>query len=110
MTEFSTARVSRSCGWCHEMVPLHQGRPTYCPNCGHRADVSRLLCDCLRCSGMLSGPVVVLNAAAKQSLWDGSLPADWDPDELVEELRPVDPATGKPLPDKGILGDQAGEK
>jgi hypothetical protein len=27
------------------------GGPTLCPNCGHRADVSRLDCDCPACRG-----------------------------------------------------------
>lgn len=34
------------CSWCHTAVPL--GTKT-CPDCGHRADLPRLKCDCLKC-------------------------------------------------------------
>jgi len=43
-----------TCGWCHELVNVRAGGlPTYCPRCGHRADVARIDCDCPRCVGTL---------------------------------------------------------
>jgi hypothetical protein len=41
-------RTRQTCSWCHELVDV-TGAPTLCPNCGHRADVSRLDCDCPAC-------------------------------------------------------------
>jgi hypothetical protein len=34
------------CSWCCAMVDA--GTKT-CPHCGHRADLPRLECDCLKC-------------------------------------------------------------
>lgn len=39
------------CGWCHTMVPCPFGFAVYCRNCGHRADVARLVCTCEKCCG-----------------------------------------------------------
>jgi hypothetical protein len=41
----------RTCSWCHRLNiidPVAEQR-RYCPDCGHRADVPRLECDCSRC-------------------------------------------------------------
>ena len=51
----SRPRVLRSCGWCHAMNKLAsdaQGRllPTNCTECGHRVDLPRLHCDCVKCT------------------------------------------------------------
>jgi hypothetical protein len=40
------SRVSVSCSWCHTMNRI--GQP-FCAECGHRADVARMDCDCRRC-------------------------------------------------------------
>ena len=34
------------CSWCHPMV---EAGARNCPQCGHRADLPRLECDCLKC-------------------------------------------------------------
>jgi hypothetical protein len=39
----------QSCSWCSESNDV-SGGPTYCRNCGHRADVPRLECTCPKCS------------------------------------------------------------
>jgi predicted amidophosphoribosyltransferase len=36
-----------SCSWCHRAVPISDRRQ-FCPECGHRADVARVDCDCGR--------------------------------------------------------------
>jgi hypothetical protein len=36
------------CSWCHRAVALTEP-PVWCPHCSHRADVSRIRCDCARC-------------------------------------------------------------
>src|SRR4051794_10908880 len=38
----------RTCSWCHEINDVTAGR-TLCKQCGHRADLSRLACDCEQC-------------------------------------------------------------
>lgn len=43
--------VTRTCSWCHAPAAVTPGRPAWCDSCGHRADVARLDCDCLRCRG-----------------------------------------------------------
>jgi hypothetical protein len=40
---------SRSCSWCHTQNHVGPAEHTYCKKCGHRADASRLECDCPRC-------------------------------------------------------------
>ena len=40
--------TSRSCSWCHNSNEIGAG-PAYCWDCGHRADVGRLECDCSIC-------------------------------------------------------------
>jgi hypothetical protein len=64
------------CSWCHGQVtmgPIVRGvaivSPTLCPSCGHRADVCRSECNCLKC---LTGP---------QSLTDAEV------DKMMEWLR-----------------------
>jgi hypothetical protein len=42
-------RTRIMCGWCHEMTDLIMGGPTFCPHCGHRADLPRMVCDCPQC-------------------------------------------------------------
>lgn len=36
----------QSCSFCHTMTDQRT-----CPNCGHRADVARVQCDCPQCYG-----------------------------------------------------------
>jgi hypothetical protein len=38
-----------SCSWCHTGVALLRHGATYCPTCGHRADVARAACTCPQC-------------------------------------------------------------
>lgn len=46
-------KASLSCSWCHEMNDISpnitHGVAIYCRNCGHRADVARVDCDCRNC-------------------------------------------------------------
>jgi hypothetical protein len=42
-------RRSISCSWCHHMNNLDDPTVRHCANCGHRADVPRLDCDCPKC-------------------------------------------------------------
>jgi len=43
-------RFARTCGWCHTENEIpSDGCPVYCRKCGHRADISRMACDCIRC-------------------------------------------------------------
>lgn len=48
-------KVSQSCSWCHQInqltITLGGIMASFCSNCGHRADKSRLECDCPSCSG-----------------------------------------------------------
>lgn len=47
-------RTLRTCGWCNTENEIHlDDVPVYCKKCGHRADVSRLACDCQRCMAKL---------------------------------------------------------
>ncbi len=39
----------RPCSWCHEGNECPRGELVWCANCGHRADVPRLLCNCSVC-------------------------------------------------------------
>lgn len=39
-----------SCSWCGAMNDYQIGTATYCPSCGHRADVVEKDCDCRRCN------------------------------------------------------------
>jgi hypothetical protein len=39
---------SITCSWCHELNRVTPG-PTSCSNCGHRADLPRMSCDCPAC-------------------------------------------------------------
>ena len=36
----------RSCSWCHELNSVTEYS---CAECGHRADLPRMVCDCRRC-------------------------------------------------------------
>ncbi len=38
-----------TCSWCHALATVRPGYTTYCPLCGHRADLSRMDCDCTSC-------------------------------------------------------------
>ena len=51
--------LRRTCSWCHEINPsaLRRRASPRCHNCGHRADVPRMDCDCSRCKPMGPGPV-----------------------------------------------------
>lgn len=42
-------RTGVSCSWCHEMNWSNQDYWPICKNCGHRADVARVDCDCISC-------------------------------------------------------------
>src|SRR5581483_1450957 len=44
-------RSRQSCSHCHEM---NDAGAKFCHNCGHRADLPRLLCDCARCQPFTS--------------------------------------------------------
>jgi hypothetical protein len=37
------------CAWCDEINDIVDGK-TFCANCGHRADVAIMRCDCLVCT------------------------------------------------------------
>lgn len=39
-----------SCSWCHTFNEIDRDRPTYCKECGHRADLARMRCDCSQCA------------------------------------------------------------
>lgn len=41
----------RKCGWCGEYNECPRGELCWCANCGHRADVPKLICNCLACVG-----------------------------------------------------------
>ena len=41
-------RTLRSCNWCHTM---NDSTERWCRSCGHAANLSRMACDCPRCSG-----------------------------------------------------------
>jgi len=58
MATIVSGRIIVSCSWCHGSV-IATGR-TICPECGHRADVARVDCDCDGC--------LALNAAATGSV------------------------------------------
>ena len=45
----------RSCSWCHATNQM-TGGPVFCRDCGHRADVPRLDCDCPRCRQLAYPP------------------------------------------------------
>jgi hypothetical protein len=57
-------RLFRSCGWCHaeNEIPA-DGRPVSCHKCGHRADTSRLACDCVRCVARLEDTLKPITSA-----------------------------------------------
>lgn len=40
---------TRTCSWCHHANECPRGELVWCTNCGHRADVPRLLCNCMKC-------------------------------------------------------------
>lgn len=45
-------RYYRSCSWCHaenEVTPGLVLPPVFCNECGHRADLPRVACDCEKC-------------------------------------------------------------
>lgn len=41
--------TSQTCSWCNKINIVQNGRPTFCTECEHRADVCRLDCDCGQC-------------------------------------------------------------
>jgi len=41
-------RHTFTCSWCHEDNEW-TGRPLFCWNCGHRADLARMYCNCVVC-------------------------------------------------------------
>lgn len=49
--DHSPAELQRRfmCSWCHALVWSGSTPRTYCPTCGHRADVPRADCDCPKC-------------------------------------------------------------
>jgi Zn finger protein HypA/HybF involved in hydrogenase expression len=56
-------KIEKSCSWCQSKndISAVEARqvPVYCSNCGHRADVSRMACDCHPCRSKrvtLTGP------------------------------------------------------
>jgi hypothetical protein len=59
----------QTCSWCHTLHgPGSRGWPS-CPECGHRADIPRMACDCRRCRP--SGAVLTPRALALMgSLFD----------------------------------------
>ena len=48
--------IELMCSWCHTMNATRMTenykeiQVTFCKECGHRADVPRMECDCPRCS------------------------------------------------------------
>lgn len=43
-------KLSVTCSWCHEPNDLRKDHgKVFCWNCGHRADVPRVQCDCRKC-------------------------------------------------------------
>jgi hypothetical protein len=42
-------KVTVTCSWCHASHDNTYGQTDYCNNCGHRADLPRLQCDCEKC-------------------------------------------------------------
>lgn len=61
-------KVSRQCSWCYGVNHITPGEPFICPQCHHRADVSRGLCDCIQCKKLFT-------------------PEDMTLAELVDQLR-----------------------
>lgn len=57
------ARI-RTCSWCHEANECPRGELVWCFNCGHRADVPRLLCNCMRCLQVRAEGVITAKALA----------------------------------------------
>lgn len=57
-------RVNKSCSWCHVMNPFEPG--TYCRECGHRADVPRLECNCQQCKSVEQPSKEDIEAAVKR--------------------------------------------
>lgn len=51
MATIKDGRIVVSCSWCHEIVELATTlhAPTWCPTCGHQADVARADCTCVLC-------------------------------------------------------------
>jgi hypothetical protein len=42
-------RCGVTCSWCHCVIWETDPRWPFCWNCGHRADVPRVQCDCIAC-------------------------------------------------------------
>jgi DNA-directed RNA polymerase subunit RPC12/RpoP len=62
-------RSIRTCSWCHTENETHSdGRPVYCHKCGHRADASRMACDCMRCMARLDDTLKPISPLQKESL------------------------------------------
>lgn len=40
---------TRLCSWCHHSNTIDHGWPAFCSACGHRADLSRMSCNCKKC-------------------------------------------------------------
>jgi hypothetical protein len=74
-----------TCSWCHRPNTIDT-TPTYCPACGHRADVCRLECDCPRCGPMDLQRSAILLAAPGQPIEEEYL----DLDELERALAEPD--------------------
>lgn len=41
---------SQSCSWCHSTNSLDHPQVRFCSECGHRADLPRMECDCPQCT------------------------------------------------------------
>lgn len=57
----------QSCSWCHHVNVIRQS-PTFCADCGHRADVARLSCDCPKCAMGRGGPFDLPQSVADDAL------------------------------------------
>lgn len=56
MAQIMNGTIVVSCSWCHESNEAEMGG-VLCSNCGHRADVARVDCDCGKCSRESADPV-----------------------------------------------------
>lgn len=59
--------VAQSCSWCHTMNDITAG-PTLCRECGHRADLCRMECDCPVCCGRSGKPFDLPASVGGQAL------------------------------------------
>lgn len=51
-------RSGVTCSWCHCWTYTDYRYWPMCCNCGHRADVPRMECNCMRCEGQHVKPGV----------------------------------------------------